>query len=248
MCFTGVAGKTLLMPTWKFSFQSSKRFLATIGKSQGRIVILGSGWAGFKLLRDINKKDYEIVVVSPSDCIVSLNSSDFVGIILFSLHFWRDLETKTITCTSNLDDKKEKFTISYDKLVISVGAYSNTFGIPGVKEHALFLKDVADARKIRARVLECFEHASQPGMTEKEQLHLLHFAVVGGGPTGIEFSSELYDFISEDLSRLYPSLMGKVQMTVYDVAPQILGSFDHKLREYATKRFRRKGIQVRTGT
>lgn len=65
---------------------------------------------------------------------------------------------------------------------------------------------------------------------------------------GIEFSSELYDFISEDLSRLYPSLMDKVQMTVYDVAPQILGSFDRKLSEYATKRFRRKGIQIKTGT
>ncbi|RUP47384.1 FAD/NAD(P)-binding domain-containing protein, partial [Jimgerdemannia flammicorona] len=158
-----------------------------------------------------------------------------------------DLDAKTIVCTSSLEDKKDKFTVPYDKLVISVGAYSNTFGIPGVKEYALFLKDIGDARKIRSRVLECFEHASQPGITVQEQLNLLHFAVVGGGPTGIEFSAELYDFLSEDLSRLYPALMDKVQMSVYDVAPQILGNFDKNLGAYAAKRFRRKGIQIKTG-
>jgi NADH dehydrogenase len=43
----------------------------------------------------------------------------------------------------------DKFTLGYDKLVIAVGANSNTFGIPGVGEYALFLKDISDARKIR---------------------------------------------------------------------------------------------------
>lgn len=47
------------------------------------------------------------------------------------------------------------FEIGFDKIVIGVGAYSQTFGVPGVKEHAFFLKDVADARKIRKRILEC---------------------------------------------------------------------------------------------
>ena len=47
------------------------------------------------------------------------------------------------------------FDVHYDKLVIAVGCYSQTFGTKGVKENAFFLKDVADARKIRTRVLEC---------------------------------------------------------------------------------------------
>jgi NADH dehydrogenase FAD-containing subunit len=90
-------------------------------------------------------------------------------------------------------------------LVIAVGAYSNTFGIPGVKEHAFFLKEVNDARKIRQRLVDCkyadlidqsfitivnvfflilgFEYASQPGLTNKEKEDRLHFVVVGGGPT-----------------------------------------------------------------
>ena len=55
----------------------------------------------------------------------------------------------------------------------------------------MFLKDISDARRIRQRVIECFEHASQPGVTDEEIFGALHFVVVGGGPTGIEFSAEL---------------------------------------------------------
>jgi NADH dehydrogenase FAD-containing subunit len=51
--------------------------------------------------------------------------------------------------------KGQLFDLKYDKLVVAVGCYSQTFGTPGVREHALFLKDVIDAVKIRKRVLEC---------------------------------------------------------------------------------------------
>ena len=55
----------------------------------------------------------------------------------------------------NLGLAKRQFSLDYDQLVIAVGAYSRTFGIPGVKEHACFLKEVSDARKIRKRVIDC---------------------------------------------------------------------------------------------
>lgn len=64
---------------------------------------------------------------------------------------------------------------------------------------------------------------------------------------GIEFSGELYDFLSNDMSRLYPDLVAKTRMTLYDVAPQILGSFDSQLAFYAHKKFDRKGIHIKTG-
>lgn len=51
--------------------------------------------------------------------------------------------------------KGQVFDLKYDKLVVAVGCYSQTFNTPGVKENALFLKDVLDAVKIRKRVLEC---------------------------------------------------------------------------------------------
>ncbi|CAG8499156.1 835_t:CDS:10 [Diversispora eburnea] len=235
----------------------TKRSIESLGKTQGRLVILGSGWAGFKLLRDLRKEHYEVIVISPS---TPLLASSSVGTLEFrcimepirkhssNLQYYQayadniDLKNQVIHCTSNLELSKNKFSIPYDTLVIAVGANSNTFGIKGVGDYALFLKDVSDARKIRQRVIECFEHASQPLISEEEIIGLLHFAVVGGGPTGVEFSAELYDFITEDISRLYPRLMNKVTMTVYDVAPQILGSFDVSLRDYATKKFARKGL------
>lgn len=110
--------------------------------------------------------------------------------------------------------------LGFDHLIIAVGAYSNTFGIKGVKENAFFLKEVADARKIRTRVLECFERADLT-TSDDEKNGVLHFAVVGGGPTGVEFSAELHDFIREDCSRIFPSLMDHVTITVYDVAPTV---------------------------
>jgi NADH dehydrogenase FAD-containing subunit len=80
------------------------------------------------------------------------------------------------------EKKKGKlFGLKYDKLVVTVGCYSQTFGTPGVKEHALFLKDVGDARQIRNRLLTCFETASLPTTSRDMRKHLLNFAVVGGG-------------------------------------------------------------------
>jgi NADH dehydrogenase FAD-containing subunit len=138
------------------------------------------------------------------------------------------------------------FEVGYDKLVVAVGAYSQTFGIEGVSEHANFLRDVTDARRIRLKVLGCFEKAAQPTTSEELKKKLLHFAVVGGGPTGIEFAAELHDLVHEDLVKLYPGLVEYVGITVYDVAPKVLPMFDQALATYATEMFRRQGIVVKT--
>ena len=61
----------------------------------------------------------------------------------------------------------KRFEVPYDKLVVTVGCYSQTFGTKGVKENAFFMKDVGDARRIRKRVLECFEIANLPTTSEK---------------------------------------------------------------------------------
>jgi len=174
-----------------------------------------------------------------------------------------DFEHNKVDCTLNLSPSPaihvsqsarrlstagmNQLSLNYDHLIIGVGSYSNTFNIPGVKEHAFFLKEVSDARKIRSRVLECFERAEM-SRSDEEKNGLLHFAVVGGGPTGVEFSSELHDFIREDCSRLFPGLMNHVTLAVYDVAPTILANFDKSLAEYCMNKFRRSGIEVRTGT
>ena len=54
-----------------------------------------------------------------------------------------------------------------------------------------------DARKIRNRILSNFELAIQPGIDAEEKKRLLHMVIVGGGPTGVEFGAELYDFVEQ---------------------------------------------------
>ncbi|KAI1144328.1 FAD/NAD(P)-binding domain-containing protein [Hypoxylon sp. FL0543] len=142
--------------------------------------------------------------------------------------------------------KGAMFDVEYDKLIIAVGSYSQTFGIEGVREHANFLRDVGDARKIRMKILQNFEKAALPITTDEDRKKLLHFAIVGGGPTGIEFAAELHDLIRDDLRTTYPELMKFLDITVYDVAPKVLPMFDKKLADYAMERFKREGIHVKT--
>ncbi|OCK85153.1 pyridine nucleotide-disulfide oxidoreductase family protein [Lepidopterella palustris CBS 459.81] len=272
-----------------------------------RVVILGSGWAGYTVARQLNPRKYQAVVVSPRSyfAFTPLLASTSVGTLEFrtalepirsrrsNVNFFQgwadavDFMKKTVTIEEGVDDpnqglslaadrhegesmkqrhekkaeestkqrhenkaeeskKGQLFDLAYDKLIITVGCYSQTFGTPGVREHALFLKDVGDARKIRNRILACFEAAALPTTSEEMRKHLLNFAIVGGGPTGIEFSAELYDIIKEDLSRIYPELMKDYHITVYDVAPKVLPMFDEKLAEYAMKTFAREGISIKT--
>ncbi len=75
---------------------------------------------------------------------------------------------------------------------------------------------------------------------------LLRFAIVGGGPTGMEFAAELSDLVRQDLSKLYPSLASKVRIAVHDVADKVLTMFDDKLGKYAMETFHRAGVEMKT--
>jgi len=71
--------------------------------------------------------------------------------------------------------------VPFDMLVVGVGAENATFGIPGVREHGCFLKEVNDAQKIRKRIMDCCETATFKDQTPEEIRRLLHMVVVGGG-------------------------------------------------------------------
>src|SRR5271170_4876540 len=93
---------------------------------------------------------------------------------------------------------EQKFYVPYDKLVIAVGSDTNTHGVDGL-EHVHFLKTILDARGIRNHLMDNFEKACLPTTSDQERKELLSFVVAGGGPTGVEFASELADMIDEDL-------------------------------------------------
>jgi NADH:ubiquinone reductase (H+-translocating) len=93
----------------------------------------------------------------------------------------------------------QKFYVPYDKLVIAVGSDTKTHGVDGL-EHVHFLKTIVDARGIRNHIMDNFERACLPTTSNQERKELLSFVVAGGGPTGVEFASELFDMMQEDLT------------------------------------------------
>ncbi|KAJ5488133.1 FAD-dependent pyridine nucleotide-disulfide oxidoreductase [Penicillium expansum] len=135
-------------------------------------------------------------------------------------------------------EQGEMFEVPYDKLVIAVGAVSRTFGTPGVRENAMFFKDIGDAKK---------SQAACAGMLRTGcPAWLLNFAIVGAGPTGIELAASLRDFIYSDMMALYPSLNEMPKITLYDVAPKVLSMFDESLSRYAMETMTREGIDIKT--
>jgi NADH dehydrogenase FAD-containing subunit len=147
-----------------------------------------------------------------------------------------ETDKRIIHCTSvpfDNEDSSTTFEVPYDRLVVAVGARSNTFGIPGVEEFCQFLKEVDHARTIRRKIVDLFERASIPGTSEKEIQKLLTFVVIGLGPTGTEFAAELRDFIEEDGPRFYPQHMKHVRIELIDAAPTVLQPFDKALQEAA---------------
>jgi len=115
--------------------------------------------------------------------------------------------------------------VPYDMLVIGVGAENATFGIPGVREHSCFLKEIGDAQNIRKRIMDCVETAAFKDQSPEEIDRLMHMVVVGGGPTGVEFAGELQDFFEEDIKKLVPEISDRFRVTLIEALPNVLPSF-----------------------
>jgi len=228
------------------------------------LLVLGTGFASFSLVKAIDTERYRLVVVAPRNHFLfsPLLPSTTVGTIQFQsiiepirtarkgLVYHQaycvrlDTEKNIAYCEGKF--KRTPFEVKYDQVFIGVGAISNTFGIPGVEQYCHFLKEIQDARNIRHEVIQCFERASKPNRPVADFDWLLRFVIVGGGPTGVEFAAELHDFIEQDLSKWFPDLIPYVRITLLEASDSILTAFDATLGEYTKRHFSRQNIQVRT--
>lgn len=137
------------------------------------------------------------------------------------------------------------FDVEYDYLVVACGAVPNTFGVPGVAENAMFFKEACHADRFRREVTERFERAALPGTPVQRVKETLTFIIVGGGPTGVELAAELYDFVVEDVSKVFPPyLKSLVSIKIIDLMDFILSTYDRRIAEYATAEFRRNEIDL----
>lgn len=231
-----------------------------------KIVVLGSGFGAAGLLKNIDHTAYDITLISPRNhfLFTPLLASSAVGTLeLRSIAepvrellgpndiFYRakaekiDRQRKVVICKQVGDDLS--FEVPYDKLVISVGAVTNSFGIPGVKENCSFLKDSPDSAAIRAKVINLFEKASLKSTPVEEKYRLLSFVIIGGGPTGVEFTGELSDFARREASRAYSRVKDYVRISLIEAGPSILTVFSAPLQEHALATLRKNNVQVRTG-
>lgn len=160
-----------------------------------------------------------------------------------------DVDNSCVYCQdiSSVSGDCDAFRLEYDRLVVAVGATSNTFNTPGVKEYAMFLKELEDVSTLRDRMLDAFESAAlQDDPVEKQRL--LSFVVVGAGPTGVEFAAELDDHIREDLSTLYPDEAKVARVVLISSTDDLLSSYDKKISDFTKELLKQSPrVEVRSG-
>lgn len=238
------------------------------------LVILGTGWGSVALLKKLDTENYNVIVVSPRNYFLftPLLPSCTTGNIEHrsitepvrqilrhkkaAVKYYEaeathvDPARKVVKISDNSDIKGmiNETEVPYDMLVIGVGADSATFGIPGVKEHGCFLKEIPDAQAIRTKIMDCVETAAFKDQTPEEMDRLLHMVVVGGGPSGVEFAGELRDFFDEDIQKLVPEIAPRFKVTLIEALPNVLPMFSKQLIDYTESTFKEEHIEIKTKT
>jgi len=156
-----------------------------------------------------------------------------------------DFEQKIVTVFQGVQRRPTK--VSYDQLVIAMGQQVDLRRTPGLTDHALTMKNLEDARRLRTHVIEKLEHAEITQLP-KVKKEALTFCVVGAGFSGVETVGEMKELIDRSL-KYYPNIDPKdVRVVVVEFADRILGELPEKLGAYAGKKLEERGIEVMLNT
>ena len=137
--------------------------------------------------------------------------------------------------------------LRYDQLVLAVGSVSRTVPIPGLDEHAIGFKGLADAIWLRNHVVETLELANaSEDPARREQL--LTYVFVGGGYAGLEALAELQDFAADAIARYPRARLHGMRWILVEAMDRVLPEIDRKLADYAVSELRGRGIEIRLGT
>ena len=135
--------------------------------------------------------------------------------------------------------------LPYDFLILATGSVSHFFGVPGAAQHAFPLKTMEHGIALRNHILGCFERAAHEPSAERRR-EALAFAIVGGGPTGVEFAGALAELIRGPLVRDFPGLdFREVRLVLLEARESIPPGLPERLRAYTEGRLRRMGVEVR---
>jgi NADH:ubiquinone reductase (H+-translocating) len=227
-----------------------------------RVLILGGGFAGIGAARALKKADAEVVVIDKHDyhtfqpllyqVATDLLERSAVGHPLRDLFHDQPNVRVHLDETTGLDLEKreaqfaEMKPISYDYLVLALGAEVNFFGAEGAPEHAFPMYTLADAIRLKEHILRKWEAADKD--SELAEDGALHVVVVGGGPTGVESAGALSELYRSNFSQDYPDLHAEhAQITLVEAAPELFGMFHQKLRDYTKEALEKRGVDVVLG-
>jgi NADH:ubiquinone reductase (H+-translocating) len=228
-----------------------------------RVVILGGGFAGVGAAQKLKDADAEVVLVDRHDyhtfqpllyqLATGLLETTGVGHSLRDLlerHDNTTIHKDTVTAV-DLEARQVSFAglspVSYDYLVLGLGAQVNFFGTEGAPEHAFPMYTLPHAVRLKDHLLERWEAADRdPSIIADGALNVV---VVGGGPTGVETAGALAELYRGDFARDYPNVSaGDARITLVEAGPELFMMFKPKLRDYAAKALADRTVEVKTGT
>ena len=224
-----------------------------------RVVIAGAGFGGLTCARALRRAPVEVLLVDRNNyhlftpllyqvagalldpgeiarpvrqLIRPLKNADFLQAVVTGVDFE---SRKLLTDHGPID---------YDYLVLATGAQSDYFGNVGLAEETMGLKDLDEGLAVRNQILSRFE-ASRWTKDPETRRRELTFAVVGGGPTGVEMAGAISELIRLVLHKDYRDLdTNEVRVVLIEAAPYVLGPFVPSLREAALRSLESKGIEV----
>ncbi|MDE1866516.1 MAG: NAD(P)/FAD-dependent oxidoreductase [Thaumarchaeota archaeon] len=234
-----------------------------------RILILGGGFAGSNVLREIQNKfnnDAEVTLISqdnfflftpmlpevssgmlhPSDISTPIRTfcktANFCHARVLSIN----LESKTVTVIRIFDQKET--TLEYDYMVLAMGSKDNFFGNANIEEFAFTIKTLEDAIAIRNHIISVLECADQERDSILQE-QLLRFVVVGGGFAGVEIATEINHFLHDAAKNFYKNIdLKKIQTIIISARNGILPEVGEDLGNFALDYVKKSGIEVITNT
>jgi NADH:ubiquinone reductase (H+-translocating) len=155
-----------------------------------------------------------------------------------------DPAARTVELTTR-DGETER--LPYDQLLLALGSVSRVLPVPGLSEHAIGFKSLADAIWLRNHVIETLEAANASEDPARRD-ELLTYVFVGGGYAGLEALAELQDFAAEAIERYPRARLHGMRWVLVEATDRVLPEIDAGLADYALRELRGRGIDIRLGT
>lgn len=229
-----------------------------------RLVIIGGGFAGLNIIKKLDTSKWEIVLIDrdnyhafpPLFYQVASGGLDPASI---SFPLRRELRKRVgrrvrfhMGVAQSIDTKKKEvrtptLTLQYDKLIIAAGTTNNFFNMAGLSDRVYTLKSTSEALRCRNDILRRLERAAWETDPERRRA-MLHFVVIGGGPTGVEVAGALGEMKRYVLPREYPTIPQEdVTITVVEGAPRLLATMSEKSSRQAEEYLRALMVTPRLG-